>query len=101
MNFCIFTYSLLHKTYFYRRPKEVFKTSPGRRLDNLLKKVVVTSISDQSKKFLRRLYDFFVSAGLMLFSLAYLKTTSYFDLCIVCILVPCCSMGSAHSVHLI
>ena len=42
-------------------------TSPGRRLDDVLKKVVATSISDQSKTSsrlkIRRFYDAFVPAG--------------------------------------
>ena len=44
--------------------KNVLMASPGRRLGNVIKKVVATSISDKSKTFLRpklrRLYDVFV-----------------------------------------
>ena len=49
-----------------RRLKEVLRKSPGRRHDDVLKKVVATSISDQSKTSLRsklrRFYDVFATS---------------------------------------
>ena len=49
--------------------KEVLKTSSGRRLGNVFKKVVTTSILDQPttslRLKLRRFYDVIVSAGLI------------------------------------
>ena len=46
--------------------KEVLKTSSGRRLDDVLKKVVTASISDQSETSLRpklrRFYDVFMTS---------------------------------------
>ena len=49
-----------------RRLKEVLRKSPGRRHDDVLKKVAATSISDQSKTSLRsklrRFYDVFATS---------------------------------------
>ena len=71
------------------RFKEILRTPPGRRHDNVLKKkIVATSISDRSKTFLRRLCDVFVPAGIKLFSLTYFRTTGCFDLFKVCIRFP-------------
>ena len=49
-----------------KRLKEALRSSPGRRLDDILKMVVATSISDQSKTSLRpklrHFYDVFVTS---------------------------------------
>ena len=60
-----------------RRLKEILRTSSGKRLDDVLKKVVATTISDQSKtslrQKLRRFHDVFTTTlfrlGVFYFSL--------------------------------